>query len=91
MAPQTDSAATAVNVTQIAAESSTTTDGHDPSVDSLADDLGSLSTKNVTQCPARAVPQVTSEPEVVTVVHRPKKAKYYSVTVGKCCGVYSSW
>lgn len=83
----------APHVTETATVISRTMDGRDPTVNELADALDGLS---ITQPPAthstatRSPPQPPSTP--VSVVQRRRgRSRYYSVIVGKRCGVFSSW
>jgi hypothetical protein len=80
---------------------SSTVDGHrdDESVDSLADALCGLSSTNsdldvthVTQSADPPGPAPISDPvSDVPKRRRYDKIKFYSVIVGKSCGIYSLW
>ena len=68
-------------------------DGRDPTVNALADALDRLS---ITQPPAAHSSATRSPPRppptpVFAVQRRRGRARYYSVIVGKRCGVFSSW
>ena len=69
----------APSFTQTATAPSTTPDEQAQTVDLLADVLDGLSTDDTIQPPAAAA-AITDQ--------RHSKTKYYSVTVGKCCGVF---
>jgi hypothetical protein len=74
--------AAAHTITGAATETSSTVDGHDHS---LAEPLD-VSTNDVT------VTKVTHSSAVSPALRRRHvKDMYYSVIVGKCCGVYFSW
>jgi len=72
--------------TSTATAPSTTLDGQAQTVDSLTDVLDGLSIDDTTQPP----PFVPASPAPTAYRRRPR-SKYYSVTVGKCCGVFQRW
>lgn len=72
----------APSFTQTETAPSTTLDGQAQTVDSLADILDGLSTNDTIQPPPAAA-AITGQ--------RHSKIKYYSVVVGKCCGVFQRW
>lgn len=78
-------------VTQTATATSSIVDGHDHSVNSLADALDGLSTDDVPVAHVTVTQPPVPAPVVLPTGRRHGKAKYYSVIVGKCCGVYHSW
>jgi len=71
----------APSFTQVATAPSTT-------IDSLADALDGLAIDD------RALPAVAAGPAPSFILSSPptgRKSRYYSVTVGKCCGVFQHW
>jgi hypothetical protein len=62
---------------------SNTVEGQNYSADTSAEAFGGLLSNDVNQVSHSLVPP--------PLPRRHGKARYYSVIVGKCCGVYFSW